>query len=286
MNYEILSIGFIGAGRVGCTLGRYFYGKNLALSGYYSNTYAHACDAADFTHSKSYKTVRELAQASQIIFITVPDSKIHEVYLELKNCELKDKILCHCSGAMSAEVFDDIGSFGAYGYSIHPAFAVSDKKCSYQEMDKAFFTVEGSAEKMYVIEDILNKLGNPFQIIRSESKSKYHASLVTASNLVIGLYHIALGMLEECGFSDSTAAKVLNPLFMNNAENICKSGVHGALTGPVDRNDVSTVEKHLSVLGENQQRELYKILTCELIKLAKEKYPERDYTQLENLISR
>ncbi len=286
MNNENLSIGFIGAGRVGCTLGRYFYEKNLELSGYCSNTYDHACDAAAFTHSKAYKTVSELVRESRIIFITVPDLKIYEVYLKLKSCELKDKILCHCSGAMSAEVFEGVEALGAYGYSIHPAFAISDKKCSYKKINKAFITVEGSYEKMYVIEDIMKKLGNPFQIISSESKYKYHASLVTASNLVIGLYNIALEMLKECGFSDLTAAEVLNPLFINNAENVCNSGIYSALTGPVDRNDISTVEKHISVLGDGVQSKLYKILTGELIKLAKEKYPERDYTKLENLISR
>lgn len=108
MNDQKISIGFIGAGRVGFTLGRYFYENNLQLSGYFSRSYSHACDAAAFTHSKSYRTIKELAADSQVIFITVPDSSIHDVYLQLKDYELKDKILCHCSGALSAEVFSDL----------------------------------------------------------------------------------------------------------------------------------------------------------------------------------
>jgi len=282
-----LTIGFIGAGRVGFTLGRYFYEKNLALSGYFSKTYENACHAAAFTNSKPYKTIGELAAESQVIFITVPDSAIYDVYLQLKNYNLRDKILCHCSGAMSAEVFEGIECQGAYGYSIHPALAVSSRENSCKEISKAFFTLEGNEEKMPVITGLFKQLGNPFQIINAENKHKYHASLVTASNLVIGLYHIALQQLKECGFSDSGAKKILNPLFLNNAENICKNGCMNALTGPADRNDTDTVSKHLTVLDNNKDiLDIYKLLSRELIKIAKQKYPERDYDKLENLLSK
>lgn len=287
MNKEKSAIGFIGAGRVGFTLGRYFYEKNLTLSGYFSKTYENACAAAEFTNSKSYNTIKELAAESQVIFITVPDSEIHNVYLQLKSYNLKDKILCHCSGALSAEVFEGIEAAGACGYSVHPAFAVSNKKNSYREIPKAFFTLEGNEEKMPVIKSLFEKLGNPFQVITAENKHKYHASLVTASNLVIGLYHIALQQLRECGFSDSAAEKVLNPLFLNNAENLCKSGCTNALTGPVDRNDINTVKGHLSVLcNDNTALNAYKSLSLELIGIAKQKYPERDYNTLENLLTK
>lgn len=286
MNSKNLSIGFIGAGRVGCTLGRAFFVKNLHVSGYFSNTYNHACDAADFTNSKPCKTIKELADISDVIFITVPDSSIFDIYLQLKEYNLKDKILCHCSGALSAEVFEEIELTGAYGYSVHPAFAVNDRENSYKEISKAFFTVEGSKEKMPVVEDILNTLGNPYQIIKAQNKQKYHTSLVMASNLVIGIYRVALSLLGECGFSDLTAEKVLKPLFLNNAENLCRNGVANALTGPVDRNDISTVEKHLTVIQNENALEIYKLLSKELVEIAKEKYPERDYTQLNDLLNK
>lgn len=282
MNNENLSIGFIGAGRVGFTLGRYFFAENLDVSGYFSNTYAHACQAAELTQSKAYKSIKELVKASQVIFITVPDSCIYDVYLKLKECEIKDKVLCHCSGALSAEVFDDIEQFGAYGYSVHPIFAVSDKINSYKEISKAFFTIEGDEGKMSVIQEIFDIIGNPFQIIRAENKHMYHASLVMSSNLVIGLYRIALRLLEECGFSHSMAEEALKPLFLNNAENLCRSGVLDALTGPVERNDTDTVKKHLSALSSNERAfHIYQLLSKELINVAKEKYPDRSYEQLE-----
>lgn len=285
MNNDNLSIGFIGAGRVGMTLGRYFYEKNLRLSGYFSKTYDSACEAADFTDSKSFETIKELAEKSRIIFITVPDSCIYDVYLQLREYELKNKILCHCSGALSAGVFDGIESTGAYGYSVHPAFAVSDKRNSYKQLEKAFFTVEGSEKRMNVIKELFKILGNPYQIISAENKYKYHASLVMSSNLVIGLYRIALELLGECGFSDFQASGVLNALFLNNAKSICENGCSDALTGPVDRNDTDTVKEHLTVLDGDTEA-IYKLLSRKLITIAKQKYPDRNYDDLEKLLNR
>ena len=46
MNKEFPVIGFIGAGRVGFTLGRYFVENGLNVSGYYSRTYEHAVSAS------------------------------------------------------------------------------------------------------------------------------------------------------------------------------------------------------------------------------------------------
>lgn len=80
MNKEFPVIGFIGAGRVGFTLGRYFVENGLNVSGYYSRTYEHAVSASQFTDSKSYKTIDELIAASSIIFITVNDSQIQTVW--------------------------------------------------------------------------------------------------------------------------------------------------------------------------------------------------------------
>lgn len=286
MNKEKLTIGFIGAGRVGFTLGRYFFDKNLEISGFFSKTYEHACDAAEFTYSKPYKTIRELVADSQIIFITVPDTNIYDVYLQIKKYDIKDKILCHCSGALSTNIFEGIEETGAYAYSVHPVFAINDKKESYKKLSNAFFTVEGNEETMAVIKEIFEVIKNPFQVISAENKNKYHAALVMSSNLVIGLYHTSLKLLEECGFSYLDANEVLKPLFLNNAENLYKNGCINALTGPIDRNDIKTVNRHLSSINNNLAIDIYKLLSSEVLEIAKQKYPNRDYEELEKNINK
>lgn len=141
---------------------------------------------------------------------------------------------------------------------------------------------------MPFIKELFRRLGNPVQIIKADNKYKYHASLVMASNLVIGLYHISRQLLEECGFSNAAASEVINPLFLNNAQSICKNGCMSALTGPVDRNDITTVKEHLSALKSEDDQSViavYKLLSGELLKIVKQKYPDRDAGELVNLLN-
>ena len=75
----------------------------------------------------------------------------------------------------------------------------------------------------------------------------------------------------------------LEQLFIGNAKNVVDSGTVGALTGPVERADDGTVYKHLSQLNDND-REIYRLLSKELIDIAREKNPERSYDALENIL--
>lgn len=284
MNKEFPVIGFIGAGRVGFTLGRYFVENGLNVSGYYSRTYEHAVSASQFTDSKSYKTIDELIAASSIIFITVNDSQIQTVWELCKKSDLTNKILCHCSGAMTASVFSGIEQTKAYGYSVHLLFSFNDKYNSYKEISKAFFTVEGDENHIDYVTDIIKKTGNEYVVIDGTNKDKYHGAAVFVSNLVIGLFHSGKKLLMDCGFCDEQAQKVLIPLFINNAANLSCVGESSALTGPVDRNDLDTVKKNINCLDDDY-KDIYVKLSRQLVEIAKNKYRDADYSQMEKLLS-
>lgn len=284
MNKEFPVIGFIGAGRVGFTLGRYFVENGLNVSGYYSRTYEHAVSASQFTDSKSYKTIDELIAASSIIFITVNDSQIQTVWELCKKSDLTNKILCHCSGAMTASVFSGIEQTKAYGYSVHLLFSFNDKYNSYKEISKAFFTVEGDENHIDYVTDIIKKTGNEYVVIDGTNKDKYHGAAVFVSNLVIGLFHSGKKMLMDCGFCDEQAQKALIPLFINNAANLSCVGESSALTGPVDRNDLDTVKKNINCLDDDY-KDIYVKLSRQLVEIAKNKYRDADYSQMEKLLS-
>ena len=284
MNKEFPVIGCIGAGRVGFTLGRYFVENGLNVSGYYSRTYEHAVSASQFTDSKSYKTIDELIAASSIIFITVNDSQIQTVWELCKKSDLTNKILCHCSGAMTASVFSGIEQTKAYGYSVHLLFSFNDKYNSYKEISKAFFTVEGDENHIDYVTDIIKKTGNEYVVIDGRNKDKYHGAAVFVSNLVIGLFHSGKKLLMDCGFCDEQAQKALIPLFINNAANLSCVGESSALTGPVDRNDLDTVKKNINCLDDDY-KDIYVKLSRQLVEIAKNKYRDADYIQMEKLLS-
>ena len=60
-------------------------------------------------------------------------------------------------------------------------------------------------------------------------------------------------------------------------------GAAEALTGPIERGDVGTVQKHLSALGE-QDAQIYRLLGQKVLAVAEEKNPGRDYESIKNII--
>ena len=83
-------------------------------------------------------------------------------------------------------------------------------------------------------------------------------------------------MLKQCGFTEDDARDALKPLVYGNIENFFNLGAAASLTGPVERNDLSTVSDHLHSL-DDKRAALYRALTWSLIDIAKRKYPSRTY---------
>lgn len=57
-----------------------------------------------------------------------------------------------------------------------------------------------------------------------------------------------------------------------------------ALTGPVERADLGTVAKHLNVLAADDDKMLYLLLSKQLLCLAGQKHPDRDYRSIQTFI--
>jgi len=276
-------IGFIGAGKAGISLGSYFASKGLEISGYSSRTMESALSAARITGSSAFPSLRELIENSDILIISTPDDVLPALWSELRELDLTGRIVAHLSGSLSSDIFEGIGEKGASGYSIHPMFAFSCRDGSFEGLQDAFFTLEGPDGKMEEVRELFHITGNKTFVIEKEHKTRYHASNVMVSNLVIALISAGCRSFEKCGLKGAYPLEALLPLIRFNIENISAKGLAGALTGPAERNDVNTVRKHIDVL-DGEERAIYILLTEKLAGLAREKHPERDYSALLNLL--
>lgn len=272
-----MKIGFVGAGRVGFTLGKYFSEHDVEVAGYYSRNIQSAKEAASFTGSEVYASLGQMLESCDMLFLTVPDGAIPQIYSELCQKSIRGKIICHASGAMTAgEAFPDIEVRGASGYAVHPFFAVSDKYHSYRELADVFFTLEGTETGLSGMLKWLKKTGLRVQVIQASCKPKYHAAASIVCNQVAALFQEAQDMLMECGFEAETAMAALKNIFLGNANHIAQVGPVKALTGPVQRCDTTTVAKHLDVLADSHDRLLYILLSERLAKIAKKGKPDYD----------
>ena len=91
-------------------------------------------------------------------------------------------------------------------------------------------------------------------------------------------------MLEKCGFTETEAMTAFEPLIMSNIKRILAVGPVEALTGPVERNDVNTVIKHIKCMDNDVDRNMYMAISRKLVDLAENKHPETDYSELKRLL--
>ena len=280
--------GIIGAGKVGFSLGKYLVEHGITVTGYYSRNPASAKEASEFTETVFFENLADIVKDSDTLFITVPDGVIGDVWDDMGDLTVKGKNICHCSGSVSSAVFFNAEDRGAFRYSVHPLYAVSDRYSSWKDLGKAHITIEGSQAHLAETADIFRSLGNRVTIMENpEKKAIYHAAAVMVSNQMAALADLGAQLLTTCGFTREDAETALAPLITGNALKIGQVGPVEALTGPIERGDAQTVRKHLDAMEEEnltEIREIYEGLSRVLVEMAEKKHPERDYRNVEKIL--
>lgn len=279
-----MNIGIIGAGKVGVSVGRYLKDNNIQISGFYDIDSDNAAFAAQFTQTDCFSDLEELVKVSDTLFITTPDNVIGSVWDCIKNnMSVQNKIVCHFSGALSSDVFTDSQSTGAGVCSVHPMLAFSDKLTSYRIPANTFFAIEGEETAVSAVKSLFESLGNTVCRIEKSKKSLYHTAASVLSNEIVALIDMGYSLLEQCGFSRDDAVGATRNLVSGNVKSVLENGCVNALTGPVERNDLQTVKKHVESL-QGEDRQIYILLAKRLVKLAKEKNEDRDYGEMSEFL--
>ena len=281
---KIMKIGFIGAGRVGGTLGRDLYQKGFDVVGYFSRTTENAEIAAKQICGIAFSNLAELIKACDFIFITVKDDAILEVAQLLATTveRFDHKFIAHTSGAHPSDLLGALADRGAAIYAIHPLQSFANVEQGLELIGNTVFSIEGSGfvshGETIVAEDKCSKEVLRFMeeahyrnfVMLAEHKAIYHAAAVISSNYLVATLDFALSQFERIGVDKRFAMKALFPLIQGTIDNIERLGTVEALTGPIARGDVKTVEKHLSKLS-GEDAALYKALGRRALDIATEK---------------
>ena len=101
----------------------------------------------------------------------------------------------------------------------------------------------------------------PFELDDAD-RTRYHAAAVVASNHLVAL----LGQVERLAASCDVPFEAFAPLAIASLQNVFHHGPAAALTGPVARGDLGTVEGHLREL-DPAERDAYRSLAREAARL-------------------
>jgi predicted short-subunit dehydrogenase-like oxidoreductase (DUF2520 family) len=179
---------------------------------------------------------------ARCVLICAPDSAIAEVAEVVARCSGTPDTIGHVSGATSLAPLA-VAAPRRGCFSLHPLQTVPRPGTSLAGAHAAIAGDCGAS--LAVVRRLAETLGmEPFEVAE-EDRATYHAAASIASNFLIALEESAAGLLGDIAVE--RPREVLAPLVRRSLENWIEHGP-AALTGPIARGDVVTVERHRDAL--------------------------------------
>lgn len=186
------------------------------------------------------------------VFLAVPDDALLTVAARL--AEAGGRIpgtvaFVHLSGAQKLNALDPLRAKHPVG-SFHPLQSFPELRPP-DSLRGVVVGVDASTPALLRrLATLARALGARPKRVSDSQRALYHAAAVFASNYVDVLLGTAVKLLQLAGWSEKEAIAGLLPLTDGTLATVRKRGPIGALTGPVRRGDVNTVERHLAALSE------------------------------------
>ena len=229
MNYAIL-----GGGRLARHISHYFY-----LLGIPHARWVRDCGSPfnTFEFTDTEQGLRKTIGQADRVLLLVSDQAIAGLLKQYPF--LHDKQLIQCSGSMSIP--------GVAG--VHPLMTFADHLYDLDVYQSIPFVVE----KGSCFTDLFPALPNPHYSISVEDKARYHAMCVMAGNFTQLMWK---GIADRFEQQFDWSVDIMRPYLERVTANFIQAP-DSALTGPLVRKDLATIERNTSSLEGDPLRDLY-----------------------------
>ncbi|WP_394779400.1 Rossmann-like and DUF2520 domain-containing protein [Undibacterium sp.] len=238
----------IGGGKVGRVFARQFAAHRVFnISQVLTRSPQSAQLAAEFIGAGEPAGDWDLLRPADVYLLGVPDDSIAASCEALVQRGLLDahSLVFHCSGAKASTELSSASGLGAAVASVHPVRSFADATAVFLDFAGTICSVEGDARALAVLMPALQAISAQVVQISADNKLLYHAGSVIASNYLVSLMDVALRAYEAAGIPAAMAQAMAAPLARQSLENVFSLGTAQALTGPIARGDMLTVEKQL-----------------------------------------
>ncbi|MEO7981908.1 MAG: DUF2520 domain-containing protein [Sporichthyaceae bacterium] len=244
-----LSVGIVGAGRVGVVLG-----AALVQAGHRVVAVSGVSDASRRRAEALLPGVpvlppTEVLAAAELALLTVPDDVLPVLVEGLAAADevRAGQLVVHTSGRYGTAVLDPVTRLGALPLALHPAMTFTGRAEDLDRLAGACFGVTAPDPLRPIAEVLVVEMGGDPQWVEEDARPLYHAALAGGANHLATLVNESVDLLRRCGVAEPE--RLLAPLLGASLDNALRSG-DSALTGPVARGDAGTVAAHVAVLRE------------------------------------
>jgi len=256
---HVPTLGFIGAGAVAHALA-----PALAQAGYpvvsiFSRSEASAATlAARIPRCAVATSAEAITAAARVIFLTVPDDVIAPLAASLP--WQPGSAAIHCSGATPLTVLAAARARGVLVGALHPLLSISRAAALEDRpgrFDGCTFAVNADPTLLPLLTTMVARLGARPLPLADEARIPYHLAAVIVSNYTVALLQTAAKLWSTFQASRDAALAGLVPLLRSVVDNTARQGIPGALTGPIARGDLGTLQAHLAYLRSPVTRDRF-----------------------------
>lgn len=207
----------------------------------------------------------------EVVLLALPQAALQEFAASLPGEVSEGRVFLHTSGSASDDVLEPLGAAGAVTGRFHPLYPFTGSDTDAQGIRGASYAVSGQPRAVKVATRLARSLGGRVLRLPPGGETAYHLSAVLASNLLVALAAQAAQLGPRWGQTPAAALQVLLPLLRASVEQLHRNGLPGALTGPLVRGELDTVQDHLDLLRRGNHRDLlqlYRLLSRTGVDLA------------------
>lgn len=207
---------------------------------------------------------------ASMVIVSVPDREITDIATKLaaETALLADTCVVHTAGSLGIAALHPLTRTSALLGAMHPLQSFAEPVTALAQLCTTYAGIEATGVAAQRIEQFAKHLGlRPFALDGSE-RVRYHAAAVLASNAITALAYTAKQLLPS-----GVPLDALFPLMRGAVENLVSIGLPNALTGPIDRGDVATVQRHIEEIDETtpEVAPAYRALSQVMLSLATQK---------------
>ena len=251
----MLTIGVVGAGKVGAVLAARLREAGHPITAVAGESDASRERAATLLPGVPLDKPSAVARGCDLLLLTVPDDMLPNVVRVLADSGAlrEGQYVVHTSGRHGLAVLAPAAAVGAKVVALHPAMTFTGTSVDLDRLDGCVFGLTAGPAERTLAEELVAELGGSATWVAEEMRTLYHAGLAHGANHLVTLVSQAMDLLSASGATDPAAT--LRPLLTAALDNALSYG-DAALTGPIVRGDLGTVEAHLRDIEANAPQTL------------------------------
>ncbi len=191
-------------------------------------------------------TPQQAVDQADLVLLTVADDAIAPVTAALR--WRAGQAVVHCSGATEVAALDAAAQAGAHTGGFHPLQIFSDPEQAAQRLAGSTAAIEAGPALLPTLQALAAALGMPATVLPPGMRVRYHVAAGYAASFLLPVLQEAVALWASFGVDEADALQALLPLARGTLDAAQTRGLAGAVSGPIARGDLGTVQRHLGAL--------------------------------------